>query len=71
MIHIPSIRVLVVDDEPYLCDLSKEFLERSEDIEVEIAYSVSKARTILGQSHFDGIVSDYQMPGEDGIQFLK
>ncbi|MEI6796605.1 MAG: PAS domain S-box protein, partial [Methanomassiliicoccales archaeon] len=65
------IHILVVDDEPYLCELSKEYLEQSEDMKVEIVSSVSDARTILGQRHFDAIISDYQMPKEDGLQFLR
>ncbi|MEI6796192.1 MAG: response regulator [Methanomassiliicoccales archaeon] len=68
---ILPIRVLVVDDEPYLCELSKEFLEQSEDMKVETSDSVSKAMMALEQGHFDVIVSDYQMPVENGIQFLK
>ncbi|MEI6796953.1 MAG: response regulator, partial [Methanomassiliicoccales archaeon] len=71
MSSVRSIRVLVVDDEPSICVVSKGFLEESKDIEVEIAYSASKARTALDHGHFDAIVCDYQMPDEDGIQFLK
>jgi PAS domain S-box-containing protein len=65
------IRVLAVDDERELGNLSKEFLERSGDITVDIFTSVREARAALSHTRYDGIVSDYQMPGEDGIQFLK
>ncbi len=64
-------RVLVVDDEPNICDLTKEFLETSKGIEVDVANSVKEAWNALASRKFDAIVSDYQMPGEDGIQFLK
>ena len=70
MSNLP-IKVLAVDDEPDLGILSKEFLEVSGDIEVDVIYSVREARTALLEKRYDAIVSDYQMPDEDGIQFLK
>jgi PAS domain S-box-containing protein len=65
------IRVLVVDDEPDLCTLSKEFLETPDKMLVDVAYSVKEARNALGTGSYHVIVSDFQMAGEDGIQFLK
>ena len=65
------IRILVVDDEPELCILSKEFLDIPGEINVDIAYSVKEARNALANVRYQVIVSDYQMAGEDGIQFLK
>ena len=64
-------QILVVDDEPDLCALTKEYLDRTEDMIVHTCYSVQTARIALAKNHYDVIVSDYQMPGEDGIQFLK
>jgi PAS domain S-box-containing protein len=66
-----TIRALVIDDEVDLCYITKEFLERNKDLEVDIADSVARARTALVEKHYDVIVSDYQMPSEDGIQFLR
>ncbi len=66
-----SILILSVDDEPDICALTKEFLEINRVIRVEVADSVEEARAMIAQKHYDAIVSDYQMPGEDGIRFLK
>ncbi|MEI6795925.1 MAG: PAS domain S-box protein, partial [Methanomassiliicoccales archaeon] len=71
MSPIHSIHVLAVDDEPDICTLTKHFLESSEAMEVDAVCSVAEARTALGQRYYDAVVSDYQMPVEDGIQFLK
>ena len=63
--------VLYVDDEPMLLDVCKLYLERRSDISVSIADSVENALKLLDSSPFDVIISDYQMPGTNGIGFLK
>jgi len=65
------IRILYVDDEASLLEICKLFLERSDDFSVDTAVSVDAARTVLATKTYDAIVSDYQMPVEDGIAFLK
>lgn len=67
----PVLSVLLVDDEPCLLNVCKRFLEMRPDISVSIASSVEYALQILESTTFDVIVSDYQMPGTDGIGFLK
>jgi PAS domain S-box-containing protein len=66
-----SIRVLVVDDETTLLEIAKEFLEQVPGFIVEVVQSPIKALEVLMSSRFDAVVSDYQMPGLDGIVFLK
>jgi PAS domain S-box-containing protein len=66
-----AIRVLYVDDEPALLDLARMFMEQSGDFTVTITTNAPEAIRILGQERYDAIVSDYQMPEMDGIEFLK
>ncbi len=65
------IRVLLVDDEPALLDIGKIFLERTSDMQVEPVTNASEALELLSSEPFDAIVSDYEMPGMNGIEFLK
>jgi len=65
------IRVLHVDDEPDFLDLTADVLERQDDrFVVETATSGREAldRGLYG---YDCIVSDYDMSGLDGIEFLE
>ncbi len=65
------ISVLYVDDEPALLEIGKLFLEQSEDIHVDTLTSAREALIRLRITQYDAIISDYQMPGMDGIAFLK
>ncbi|MFA4877896.1 MAG: PAS domain S-box protein [Methanoregula sp.] len=65
------ILALYVDDEPALLDIGKEFLERSGSILIDTVSSAAEAQQRLSANCYDAIVSDYQMPGMNGIEFLK
>ncbi|NLW75770.1 MAG: response regulator, partial [Methanomicrobiales archaeon] len=65
------ISVLYVDDEPDLLDITKLFLERTGEFTVYTALSVDEGFQILNSHPIDSIISDYQMPEKDGIEFLK
>nr|WP_321352199.1 PAS domain S-box protein [uncultured Methanoregula sp.] len=66
-----GIRVLYVDDEPDLLELGKVFLEENSEFSVDTAQSAPAALEILAKNRYDAIVSDFQMPKMDGVEFLK
>jgi PAS domain S-box-containing protein len=65
------ISVLYVDDEPALLEPTRLTLEKNGTFSVDTACSVKEARGKMETAAYDVIVSDYQMPGTDGIRFLK
>jgi len=70
------IRVLHVDDDPRLCELVELFLERDRsglDCHVRTETSARAALDTIQRASetFDCIISDYRMPGMNGIEFLE
>ncbi|MFT4947868.1 MAG: DNA-binding NarL/FixJ family response regulator [Natronomonas sp.] len=66
------IAVLHVDDEPGLAETTAEFLQHEDDrLTVETATSASEGLDRLAEAAFDCVVSDYDMPEMNGIEFLK
>ncbi len=68
---VHRISILYVDDEEALLDITQISLEKNEDFSVSTALSANDALRSMKDRAFDIIVSDYQMPGMDGIAFLK
>ena len=66
-----KIRVLYIDDEPVLRKIARVFLEQSGNFSVEPIDSALAALDLLHHEKFDAIISDYKMPGMDGITLLK
>jgi PAS domain S-box-containing protein len=64
------ISVLYVDDEASLLKLTKRYLEKA-GFSVDTAESAHEALEKMRITSYDAVVSDYQMPVMDGIEFLK
>jgi signal transduction histidine kinase len=67
---LSGLRVLVVDDEPDARALVTAILEHCE-ASVVTASSVAEALGVLDRETIDVVVSDIEMPGEDGYSFIR
>lgn len=65
------IRLLLVDDDRTIRELAVHFLGQSGDIAVDLAVSCENAQEMLKENNYDAIVSDYHMPGCNGIDLLR
>lgn len=63
--------MLHVDDDPCLLSVSKQCLEMEGAIQVDSVLSTEEALAKLETDNYDVLVSDYQMPGRDGLELLK
>jgi PAS domain S-box-containing protein len=67
-----QVRVLHVDDDGEFTEMAGTLLEREDDdFTVETAASASEGLARLAETAFDCVVSDYDMPETNGIEFLE
>jgi len=67
-----QIKTLFVDDERSLLEQAEIFIERMDDeLDVYTSTSAAEALHIMDEKNFDVIVSDYQMPEINGLEFLE
>ena len=67
----PPRTILLVDDEPDILLSIKLLLERSpKGLKVITASSGPEGLEIVRSTHLDLVISDFKMPGMDGIEFL-
>jgi len=66
----PNPRILVVDDEKIVCDMSRVFLT-NDGYDVTTLTDSSEARAALENETFDVIITDLKMKEVDGIELLE
>ena len=67
-----TFRVLHVDDKPDLSEMVGIFLRRADErFEIMQATSASMGLDQLSEQPFNCVISDYDMPGCNGIEFLE
>ncbi|QGN07035.1 response regulator [Halorhabdus sp. CBA1104] len=71
MANTIPIRTLVVDDSEFFAEMTAETLRTDHDIDTVAETSVEDALALLDDEPIDCIVSDYEMPDRDGLDFLE
>ncbi len=65
------IHILHVDDDTSILEISKQILIDIGNFEIDHAVCVQEALRKLEACYYDVIVSDYEMPQKNGLEFLK
>ena len=66
-----TIRVLHVDDDADFLAVANQCLEDQSPFQIDTALSAEEALEKVGHSEYDAIISDYQMPGKNGLELLR
>lgn len=67
-----SLDILHVDDEPGFAEMVAQFLKREDErFAVTTASAAAEGLERLREADFDCIVSDFDMPGQNGLEFLE
>jgi CheY-like chemotaxis protein len=67
----PMHTVLILDDQQDLLDITRMFLERFGEMNVDTARTAKEALAKMKDRNFDALVVDYDLPDISGIEFLK
>ena len=70
MTACPAPRVLIVDDDPDLCDLLSEYLAAN-GLTVAAAGDGAAMRQAMARQMPDVVVLDLMLPGEDGLSIFR
>lgn len=65
------LHILLVDDDLCILEVSKKILAMENNFEIDVATSVDEAFKKMEKQTYAAIVSDYEMPIKNGLDFLK
>ena len=68
--HLRDARLLVVDDEPYYCEIAQDWFER-EGCRVLTAENGVAALKLLEEEKVNAIITDIRMPRMDGVELIR
>lgn len=63
-------KILLVDDDAFILASLQRSLKKQKDWQIETLYDPAAALTRAREQSYDLFLSDYQMPGTDGIKLL-
>jgi DNA-binding NtrC family response regulator len=64
--------ILVIDDDAVFLETLVEAMTRGHrDINIKTAMTAEQGLRLLGRRRFDAVISDFRMPGLNGIDLLK
>ncbi|MBT6607826.1 MAG: PAS domain S-box protein [Rhodospirillaceae bacterium] len=70
MIEPSSIRILYIDDDPFVCDLFKGSVEAHGHI-VDVAYNGEDGRAMHATDPYDLLAIDYELPDLNGLEIAR
>ncbi|MGC9343381.1 MAG: sigma-54-dependent transcriptional regulator [Bacteroidales bacterium] len=62
--------ILIVDDDTYICNLLKNYLEQK-GFTTDATYSGNTAKKLIKKNNFDLVLCDFRLPDSDGLKILK
>ncbi len=65
------LRILHVDDDLCFMEVSKQILTVENNFDIDTVVSVDEAFKKMEKQSYDAIVSDYEMPLKNGLDFLR
>ncbi len=66
-----NIEVLLVDEDDDVLDIVQTFLQREDDLDVTGENDPEQALEMAQAGDYDVVVSDYKMPGLDGLELCE